>query len=54
MYTFTENQMTAALEANKFTRGWAADWIPPGWNADRGGLSLIEAFEYLLREVNIL
>lgn len=54
MYTFTQEQITVALKANGFVIGWANDWVPPGWNADKGGLTLIEAFEYLLRHVNII
>lgn len=43
-----------ALEANGWSTGWAGDdWVPPGANPDRGGMSMQDAFEALLRTSNL-
>ncbi len=53
-FTFTEAMMVTALEANGWSTGWAGDdWVSPSMNADRGGLSLKDAFEALLRSKNL-
>lgn len=54
-YVLKEDAIIAALLANKYTEGWGTgDWIPPGWNADYGGLDVIEALEHLLNSKNII
>lgn len=54
MYIFNEKQIIDALEANGFVIGYGGEWIPPNQRNDRGGMELKSAFEYLLRERNIL
>lgn len=54
-FSFTEDMMVIALKANGWGYGWAGnDWVSPSMNADRGGLTLKDAFESLLFSSNLI
>lgn len=55
IFQFTEEDMKIALRANGWANGWAGDdWVSPFMNADKGGLTLQEAFHSLLYSKNIV
>jgi len=55
LFCFTQEMMVTALEANGWSTGWAGnDWVSPFMNADRGGLTLQEAFESMLYNKNLI
>ena len=54
VYTFTEQDIIDALEANGWFLSYGDEWVHEKQTyIDRGGLSLREAFEALLRKSNI-
>lgn len=55
IFQFTEEDMVNALRANGWENGWAGDdWVGPFMNADKGGLTLQEAFHSLLYNKNLV
>jgi hypothetical protein len=60
-FTFSEEQIRMALEANGYSTQWNEDnWVKDVWrkdpsvNIDWAGMTTIEAFKSLLRGKNLL
>ena len=54
VYTFTEQDIIDALEANGWYVSWGNEWVHEKWTrTDQGGLTMKEAFERLLRSANL-
>ena len=59
-FTFSEEDLKIALEANGWSIGWGGenfpggDWVPPGGDADRGSMSFKRAVEILFMGKNLV